>query len=245
LFCGGFLFASAVFLELMIKGDRKGGLYLPFHTLIASFIIAGIIYFVSPDLFIGLINSDQMIVWLLLLLGASWICSEFFILLLAQVVVFFARFEILGKAENRYQMEEWLIQQNLDKKLNEVKRYGGKLSLILFGINFGKTAPHGNQLIDFIFQDVKKIIRKIDIAGRIDKGKFIALINHTDSKESSATAKRIAAFFIHDKKISSEYHLREENILIGIDTASNKESTTAEKMIEEAKKQLTPAKKLK
>jgi diguanylate cyclase (GGDEF)-like protein/PAS domain S-box-containing protein len=84
-----------------------------------------------------------------------------------------------------------------EKELSRLRRYGGKLSLIMFDIDFFKRINdvHGHNVGDLVLRKVAQIsresLRKIDVVGRLGGEEFVVLLPQTDQQQAVDAAERL------------------------------------------------------
>lgn len=103
-----------------------------------------------------------------------------------------AYFDYLTNLANR----RYFIE-HAELELSRFNRYGGKLSLIMFDIDFFKKFNdiYGHKIGDLVLQKIadisRTVLRDIDIIGRIGGEEFAILLPQTDIKEASQVAERL------------------------------------------------------
>lgn len=89
--------------------------------------------------------------------------------------------------------------RRLSQIINEARRYGYNLSVIMFDIDqfrrvkgrFGHQV--GNDVLASVGAEIKRNIRESDIAGRYSGEEFLVILPHTDNEGGKKTAERIRA----------------------------------------------------
>ncbi len=104
---------------------------------------------------------------------------------------------------NRY------MQEFLDRKLEESRRYKHPISVVLTDIDHFKdfNTIHGHLIGDFVLKETAKVlkgaVRNVDIAARYGGEEFIAVLPETDYKGAYAFAERLRRL-VEAKKYTTE-----------------------------------------
>jgi diguanylate cyclase (GGDEF)-like protein/PAS domain S-box-containing protein len=147
---------------------------------------------------------------------------------------------LTGLSNRRYFIEQ------AELELSRYNRYSGKLSLLMFDIDFFKKIndTYGHNIGDLVLQKIanisRDILREVDILGRIGGEEFAVLLPETSMKDSIEVAERMRieisnAQLVLDKKITVNF-----TASFGVVSANN--NSTIDDLLIKADKALYKAK---
>jgi diguanylate cyclase (GGDEF)-like protein len=118
-------------------------------------------------------------------------------------------------------------QERLKEEMLRAKRYKHALSVILFDVNLGATAPEiADKALAAIMKLINKAVRTVDFLSRHTDGCFLLILPNTNKREALELAERLENNIC--QRVNRVPELSAENVRIGIALGQcTKEDTAA------------------